>query len=65
VTEARPLKRAIQPGSMPIAMRTKVAALDPVGSMIYGTLINGTLAFSYLTAILYCMGDYTEAVTSH
>lgn len=33
-------------------------------SMIYGTLINGALAFSYLIAILYCMGDYTEAVTS-
>jgi amino acid transporter len=33
-------------------------------SMIYGTLINGTLAFCYLIAILYCMGDYTEALTS-
>ncbi|KAL5338951.1 amino acid/polyamine transporter I [Aspergillus crustosus] len=33
-------------------------------SMIYGTLINGTLAFAYLIAILYCMGDYTEAVLS-
>ncbi|KAJ5095107.1 amino acid permease [Penicillium argentinense] len=33
-------------------------------SIIYGTLINGTLAFSYLIAVLYCMGDCTEAVTS-
>ncbi|KAJ5792528.1 amino acid permease [Penicillium pulvis] len=33
-------------------------------SMIYGTLINGVLAFAYLIAVLYCMGDYTEALTS-
>lgn len=33
-------------------------------SMIYGTIINGTLAFCYLIAILYCMGDYAEALTS-
>lgn len=33
-------------------------------SMIYGTLINGILAFGYLIAILYCMGDYMEALQS-
>ncbi|KAL4747438.1 hypothetical protein BDW72DRAFT_15313 [Aspergillus terricola var. indicus] len=33
-------------------------------SMIYGTLINGILAFGYLIAILYCMGDYMEALES-
>jgi amino acid transporter len=33
-------------------------------SMIYGTLVNGILAFGYLIAILYCMGDYMEALQS-
>jgi amino acid transporter len=33
-------------------------------SMIYGTLINGVLSVAYLVAVLYCMGDYTEALTS-
>ncbi|OOF94007.1 hypothetical protein ASPCADRAFT_52518 [Aspergillus carbonarius ITEM 5010] len=33
-------------------------------SMIYGTIINTIMAFGYLLAILYCMGDYAEALTS-
>ncbi|PYI01627.1 GABA permease [Aspergillus sclerotiicarbonarius CBS 121057] len=33
-------------------------------SMIYGTIINSIMAFGYLLAILYCMGDYAEALTS-
>ena len=33
-------------------------------SMIWGTLINGVFAFCYLITILYCMGDYTEALTT-
>ncbi|KAL3469716.1 GABA permease [Aspergillus californicus] len=33
-------------------------------SMIWGTLINGIMAFGYLIAILYCMGDYAEALQS-
>ncbi|KXG51260.1 Amino acid/polyamine transporter I [Penicillium griseofulvum] len=33
-------------------------------SMILGTIINGALAFCYLIAVLYCMGDYQEALMS-
>ncbi|BCR92983.1 putative GABA permease [Aspergillus luchuensis] len=33
-------------------------------SMIYGTIINSIMAFGYLIAVLYCMGDYTAALTS-
>jgi amino acid transporter len=33
-------------------------------SMIWGTAINGVLSFCYVIAILYCMGDYEEALTS-
>ncbi|KAF7594391.1 hypothetical protein BBP40_009372 [Aspergillus hancockii] len=33
-------------------------------SMIWGTAINGFLSFCYVIAILYCMGDYEEALTS-
>ncbi|GLA43952.1 hypothetical protein AnigIFM63309_002049 [Aspergillus niger] len=33
-------------------------------SMIYGTIINSVMAFGYLIAVLYCMGDYTAALTS-
>ncbi|KAF3028861.1 hypothetical protein E8E15_007503 [Penicillium rubens] len=51
-------------GVIHMAEEVKNASVVVPRSMIYGTLINGTLAFSYLTAILYCMGDYTEAVTS-
>lgn len=47
-----------------MAEEVKNASVVVPRSMIYGTLINGTLAFSYLIAILYCMGDYTEAVAS-
>lgn len=47
-----------------MAEEVKNAKVVVPRSMIYGTLINGVLAFSYLVAILYCMGDYTEAVTS-
>ena len=51
-------------GIIHMAEEVKNADVVVPRSMIYGTLINGTLAFSYLIAILYCMGDYTEAVTS-
>ncbi|KAF9895273.1 hypothetical protein FE257_000176 [Aspergillus nanangensis] len=33
-------------------------------SMIWGTVINSIMAFAYLVAILYCMGNYEEALTS-
>ncbi|KAJ6083696.1 amino acid/polyamine transporter I [Penicillium canescens] len=51
-------------GVIHMAEEVKNASFVVPRSMIYGTLINGTLAFCYLIAILYCMGDYTEAVTS-
>ncbi|CAG8157253.1 unnamed protein product [Penicillium nalgiovense] len=51
-------------GVIHMAEEVKNASVVVPRSMIYGTLINGTLAFSYLIAILYCMGDYTEAVAS-
>ncbi|KAJ5490466.1 Amino acid/polyamine transporter I [Penicillium expansum] len=51
-------------GVIHMAEEIKNAEVVVPRSMIYGTLINGALAFSYLIAILYCMGDYTEAVTS-
>ncbi|OQE29820.1 hypothetical protein PENSTE_c002G06906 [Penicillium steckii] len=51
-------------GVIHMAEEVKNAKVVVPRSMIYGTLINGVLAFSYLVAILYCMGDYTEAVTS-
>ena len=47
-----------------MAEEVKNAGVVVPRSMIYGTIINGTLAFGYLIAVLYCMGDYTEAVTS-
>ncbi|KAL3459003.1 amino acid/polyamine transporter I [Aspergillus heterothallicus] len=51
-------------GVIHMAEEVKNAKVVVPRSMIYGTLINGVLAFSYLIAILYCMGDYTEAVLS-
>ncbi|KAJ5876374.1 uncharacterized protein N7529_001958 [Penicillium soppii] len=51
-------------GIIHMAEEIKNAKVVVPRSMIYGTLINGTLAFCYLIAILYCMGDYTEALTS-
>ncbi|CAG8185455.1 unnamed protein product [Penicillium salamii] len=51
-------------GIIHMAEEVKSAKVVVPRSMIYGTLINGVLAFSYLIATLYCMGDYTEAVTS-
>ncbi|KAJ5481873.1 amino acid permease [Penicillium sp. IBT 31633x] len=51
-------------GIIHMAEEIKNAKVVVPRSMIYGTLINGILAFSYLIAILYCMGDYTEALTS-
>ncbi|CAG8110526.1 unnamed protein product [Penicillium salamii] len=51
-------------GIIHMAEEVKNAKVVVPRSMIYGTLINGVLAFSYLIATLYCMGDYTEAVTS-
>ncbi|KAL4917737.1 amino acid/polyamine transporter I [Aspergillus aurantiobrunneus] len=51
-------------GVIHMAEEVKNARLVVPRSMIYGTLINGILAFSYLIAVLYCMGDYTEAVLS-
>ncbi|KAJ5632666.1 hypothetical protein N7490_009005 [Penicillium lividum] len=47
-----------------MAEEVKNAKVVVLRSMIYGTLINGALAFYYLIAVLYCMGDYLEAVTS-
>ncbi|KAB8207957.1 Amino acid permease [Aspergillus parasiticus SU-1] len=51
-------------GVIHMAEEVKNAKVVIPRSMILGTLINGTLAFAYLIAILYCMGDYTEAVLS-
>ncbi|CAI7569475.1 unnamed protein product [Penicillium pancosmium] len=51
-------------GVIHMAEEVKNAKIVVPRSMIYGTLINGTLAFCYLIATLYCMGDYTEALTS-
>ncbi|KAJ5673814.1 hypothetical protein N7462_009253 [Penicillium macrosclerotiorum] len=51
-------------GVIHMAEEVKNAQVVVPRSMIYGTLINGILAFCYLIAVLYCMGDYTEAVTS-
>ncbi|KNG82807.1 amino acid permease [Aspergillus nomiae NRRL 13137] len=51
-------------GVIHMAEEVKNAKVVVPRSMIYGTLINGTLAFAYLIAVLYCMGDYTEAVLS-
>ncbi|KAL4883384.1 amino acid/polyamine transporter I [Aspergillus karnatakaensis] len=51
-------------GIIHMAEEVKNARVVVPRSMIYGTLINGCMAFSYLIAILYCMGDYTEAVLS-
>ncbi|KAJ5952461.1 amino acid permease [Penicillium vulpinum] len=51
-------------GIIHMAEEVKNAKVVVPRSMIYGTMINGVLAFSYLIAILYCMGDYAEAVTS-
>ncbi|PYH87820.1 GABA permease [Aspergillus ellipticus CBS 707.79] len=33
-------------------------------SMIWGTFINAIMTFGYLIAIMYCMGNYEEALTS-
>ncbi|KAB8263311.1 amino acid/polyamine transporter I [Aspergillus pseudonomiae] len=51
-------------GVIHMAEEVKNAKVVVPRSMIYGTMINGTLAFAYLIAVLYCMGDYTEAVLS-
>ncbi|KAL2835863.1 amino acid/polyamine transporter I [Aspergillus pseudoustus] len=51
-------------GVIHMAEEVKNAKVVVPRSMIYGTLINGVLAFGYLIAILYCMGDYTQAVLS-
>ncbi|KAJ5915495.1 amino acid permease [Penicillium verhagenii] len=51
-------------GVIHMAEEVKNAKFVVPRSMIYGTLINGVLAFGYLVAVLYCMGNYTEAVLS-
>lgn len=51
-------------GVIHMAEEIKNAKVVVPRSMIYGTLINGVLAFAYLIAVLYCMGDYTEALSS-
>ncbi|KAJ5162885.1 amino acid/polyamine transporter I [Penicillium coprophilum] len=51
-------------GIIHMAEEVKNAKFVVPRSMIYGILINGLLAFCYLIAILYSMGDYMEAVTS-
>ncbi|KAJ5385294.1 amino acid permease [Penicillium concentricum] len=51
-------------GIIHMAEEVKNAKFVVPRSMIYGTLINGILALGYLIAILYCMGDYAEAVTT-
>ncbi|OJJ55952.1 hypothetical protein ASPSYDRAFT_182877 [Aspergillus sydowii CBS 593.65] len=51
-------------GVIHMAEEVKNAKTVVPRSMIYGTLINGCLTFCYLIAVLYCMGDYTEALTS-
>ncbi|GES65229.1 GABA permease [Aspergillus terreus] len=33
-------------------------------SMIWGTIINSVMAFGYIVAVLYCMGNYEEALMS-
>ncbi|OOQ88338.1 amino acid permease [Penicillium brasilianum] len=51
-------------GVIHMAEEVKNAKVVIPRSMIYGTLINGVLAFVYLIAVLYCMGDYAEALNS-
>ncbi|KAJ5389497.1 amino acid/polyamine transporter I [Penicillium cataractarum] len=51
-------------GVIHMAEEVKNAKVVVPRSMIYGTLINGVMAFGYLIAVLYCMGDYVEALTS-
>ncbi|KAJ0414045.1 amino acid/polyamine transporter I [Aspergillus carlsbadensis] len=51
-------------GVIHMAEEVKNAAVVVPRSMILGTLINGALAFAYLIATLYCMGDYAEALLS-
>ncbi|KAL4924005.1 putative GABA permease [Aspergillus undulatus] len=51
-------------GVIHMAEEVKNAKTVVPRSMIYGTIINGSMAFCYLIAILYCMGDYTEALMS-
>ncbi|KAL2789370.1 amino acid/polyamine transporter I [Aspergillus keveii] len=51
-------------GIIHMAEEVKNAKVVVPRSMIYGTLINGVLAFAYLIAVIYCMGDYAEALLS-
>ncbi|KAI2788405.1 hypothetical protein POX_e06421 [Penicillium oxalicum] len=51
-------------GVIHMAEEVKNAKVVIPRSMIWGTLINGVFAFCYLITILYCMGDYTEALTT-
>ncbi|KAL4962470.1 putative GABA permease [Aspergillus stella-maris] len=51
-------------GIIHMAEEVKNAKTVVPRSMIYGTIINGSMAFGYLIAILYCMGNYEEALLS-
>ncbi|KAL4778110.1 amino acid/polyamine transporter I [Aspergillus varians] len=51
-------------GVIHMAEEVKNAKVVVPRSMVYGTLINGVLAFGYVIAVLYCMGDYAEALNS-
>ncbi|KAE8350881.1 amino acid transporter [Aspergillus coremiiformis] len=51
-------------GVIHMAEEIKNAKISIPRSMIWGTILNGIMAFSYAIAFLYCMGDYEEAITS-
>jgi amino acid transporter len=51
-------------GVIHMAEEVKMASKTVPRSMIWGTLTNGIMAFGYAIAVLYCMGDYMEALTS-
>ncbi|KAE8402004.1 amino acid transporter [Aspergillus pseudonomiae] len=51
-------------GVIHMAEEVKNAKTAIPRSMIWGTLINAVMAFSYAITVLYCMGNYEEALTS-
>ncbi|KEY82867.1 GABA permease GabA [Aspergillus fumigatus] len=51
-------------GVIHMAEEVKMAPRTVPRSMIWGTITNGIMAFGYAIAVLYCMGDYMEALTS-
>ncbi|KAL4867049.1 hypothetical protein BDV12DRAFT_198531 [Aspergillus spectabilis] len=49
-------------GIIHMAEEVKNASITIPRSMVWGTLINGIMAFGYAIAILYFMGNYAEAL---